>query len=217
MISEINGKLKQKKDSSVILDVNGMCYEVMIPPAVMKNLDTASGGAAVSLKIYHYYQMDPSKAIPVLVGFLNEIEKEFFEQFITVSGVGPKAACRALALPFATIASAIDRADMQVLKSLPGIGEQRAREIIAKLQGKVGKFGLIRDEQSGAAPKAKENIRDEALGVLLQLRYKRNEAADMIDRAMKRNPDASNCEEILNEVYRGSKVKGNGLRGMGKG
>jgi Holliday junction DNA helicase RuvA len=149
--------------------------------------------------------MDPSKAIPVLVGFLNEIEKEFFEQFITVSGVGPKAACRALSLPFATIADAIDRADMAVLKSLPGIGEQRAREIIAKLQGKVGKFGLIKDSSDGSAPKVKDDIKEGALGVLLQLRYKRSEASDMIEKALRRNPNASSCEEILNEVYRGSK------------
>lgn len=208
MISYISGKIRKKKDLSVIIDVNGISYEVMIPPAVMKGIEKSENpDGTVTLITYHYYQMDPSKAIPVLVGFLNEIEKEFFEQFITVSGVGPKAACRALSVPFSTIADAIDRSDMSVLKSLPGIGEQRAREIIAKLQGKVGKFGLIRDEQSGAAPKVKENIRDEALGVLLQLRYKKSEALDMIDKAMKLNPNASTCEEILNEVYKGSKRK----------
>src|SRR3989338_5611718 len=116
----------------------------MIPAAVMKGLDRAQGeDGTVALITYHYYQMDPSKAVPVLVGFVNEIEKEFFEQFITVSGIGPKAACRALSMPFSVIADAIDKADIALLKSLPGIGEQRAREIIAKLQGRVGKFGLI--------------------------------------------------------------------------
>ncbi|MCX5667591.1 MAG: helix-hairpin-helix domain-containing protein, partial [Candidatus Omnitrophica bacterium] len=169
MISEINGKLKQKKDASVILDVNGMCYEVMIPPAVMKNLDTASGGTAMSLKVYHYYQMDQSKAIPVLVGFLNDIERDFFEQFITVSGVGPKAACRALSLSFPVIAEAIDKGDMALLKTLPGIGEQKAREIVAKLQGKVGKFCLMKDRASPGLPKIKEDIKEEALNVLVQL------------------------------------------------
>lgn len=206
MISEINGKLKQKKDSSVILDVNGMCYEVMIPPAVMKNLDVVSGGdAAISLKVYHYYQMDQSKAIPVLVGFLNDIERDFFEQFITVSGVGPKAACRALSLSFPVIAEAIDNGDMALLKTLPGIGEQKAREIVAKLQGKVGKFCLMKDRASRDLPKIKEDIKEEALNVLVQLQYKKNEAGDMIEKAIRRNPKVSSCEEILNEVYKGSK------------
>jgi Holliday junction DNA helicase RuvA len=206
VISEINGKLKKKKDSSVILDVNGICYEVMIPPAVMKNLDEASGDSiTISLKIYHYYQMDQSKAIPVLVGFLNDIERDFFEQFITVSGVGPKAACRALSLSFSVIAEAIDKGDMSLLKTLPGIGEQKAREIVAKLQGKVGKFCLMKDRPFSETPKIKEDIKEEALNVLVQLQYKKGEAGDMIEKAIRRNPKVSSCEEILNEVYKGSK------------
>ena len=208
MISHISGKIKKRKTSSVIIDANGLSYEVLIPPAVMKGLDSAkSEDGAIELITYHYYQMDPSKAIPVLVGFLNEIEKEFFEQFITVSGVGPKAACRALTLSFSVIADAIDRGDMALLKTLPGIGEQKAREIIAKLQGKVGKFGLIRDQSTGDLPKTKEDIREEALSVLLQLQYKKNEASEMIQKAIARNPKVETCEDILNEVYKGSKNK----------
>ena len=206
MISEINGKLKKKKDSSVILDVNGICYEVMIPPAVMKNLGETNGDSmTISLKIYHYYQMDQSKAIPVLVGFLNDVERDFFEQFITVSGVGPKAACRALSLSFSVIAEAIDKGDMSLLKTLPGIGEQKAREIVAKLQGKVGKFCLMKDRSSAGLSKIKEDIKEEALNVLVQLQYKKNEAGEMIEKAIRRNPKVSSCEEILNEVYKGSK------------
>src|SRR3990167_5578931 len=187
----------------------GICYEILIPPAVMKTLNKAdTNDGAISLKIYHYYQMDPSKAIPVLVGFANEVEKEFFEQFITVSGVGPKAACRALTLSFSVIAEAIDKGDMALLKTLPGIGEQKAREIIAKLQGKVGKFCLIQDRIAENPPKAEEDIKEDALNVLLQLQYKKNEAKDMIEKAVRRNPKASSCEEILNEVYKGSKSRG---------
>lgn len=206
MISHISGKVKKTKDSSIVIDVNGISYEVLIPPMVMKSLESSKApDGTLSLVTYHYYQMDQSKAIPVLVGFSNEIEKEFFEQFITVSGVGPKAACRALVLSFSTIADAIDRADMALLKTLPGIGEQKAREIIAKLQGKVGKFCLMQDKFTKEEPKIKDDIKEEALGVLIQLQYKRNEAKDMIEKAVHRNPKASSCEEILNEVYKGSK------------
>ena len=206
MISQISGKIKKRKPSSVEIDVNGLSYEVLIPPAVMKGIDKAKAeDGNISLITYHYYQMDQSKAIPVLIGFLNEIEKDFFEQFITVSGVGPKAACRALTLAISEIAAAIDRGDMTVLKSLPGIGEQKAREIVAKLQGKVGKFALMQDKFSGDTPEGKEDIKEEALSVLLQLQYKKNEAQEMIAKAFKRNPKIASCEEILNEVYRGSK------------
>ncbi|MBU0881679.1 MAG: hypothetical protein KKE81_05725 [Candidatus Omnitrophica bacterium] len=208
MIAYISGKIRKKKQLSIIIDVGGISYEVMMPSAIMRGLDrTRCEDGVITLITYHYYQMDPSKAIPVLVGFLNEIEKEFFEHFITVSGVGPKAACRALIRPFSVIAAAIDRGDMAMLKTMPGIGEQKAREIIAKLQGKIGKFGLIQDGGDQAVPDAKEDIKEEAASLLVQLQYKRSEARDMVEAAIKRNPKASNCEEILNEVYRGSKVR----------
>jgi len=206
MISEINGKIKKKKESSVIIDCNGISYEILVPPAVMKAIDSAKlPDGSINLITYHYYQMDPSKAMPVLVGFLNEIEREFFEQFIKVSGVGPKAACKALSLSFSSIADAIDNGDMALLKTLPGIGEQKAREIIAKLQGKVGKFCLMQDKGFEGTADVKDDIKEEALNVLLQLQYKKNEAKEMIEKAVKRNPNAASCEEILNEVYKGSK------------
>jgi holliday junction DNA helicase RuvA len=206
MISNIAGKIKKKKETSLVIDLSGVSYEVLIPPAVMKSIDAAKKeDGTVELVTFHYYQMDKSKAIPVLIGFLNDIEKDFFELFITVSGVGPKAACKAMSIPFSLIAEAIDKGDMRLLKTLPGIGEQKAREIIAKLQGKVGKFGLIQDRNLADMPKIKEDIRQEALSVLLQLQYKRGEAENMINKAVLNNPKASTCEDILNEVYKGVK------------
>jgi holliday junction DNA helicase RuvA len=203
MISHITGKLKKKKDLSVVIDVGGISYEVMVPAVVIQSLDKARReDGSFELVTYHYYQMDPSKAIPVLIGFVNEIEKEFFEKFITVSGVGPKAACKALNISFSAIASAIDRGDMTLLKTLPGIGEQRAREIIAKLQGKVGKFALIQDGSVAGPVTGKDDIKEEAINVLLQLQYKRKEAEEMIEKAVRRNVKLSSCEELLNEVYK---------------
>lgn len=203
MISHICGKVVERKDGQVILEVQGLSYEVWLPPAVANALDGNLGTDGVlKLVTYHYHQVDQSRAIPVLIGFLNEIEKDFFEQFITVSGIGPKAACRALSMPFSVIADAIDRADMDLLRSLPGIGEQRAREIVAKLQGKVGRFGLIQDKDVKPAARIKDDIRQEALEVLLQLQYKKKEAEEMISKAISRSPGLCTCEEILNEVYR---------------
>jgi Holliday junction DNA helicase RuvA len=101
----------------------------------------------ITMLTYHYHQVEQSKSVPILIGFLSQVEKDFFEIFITVSGIGPRAALRALNRPISSIARAIDEGDLGFLKSLPGIGEQRAKEIVAKLQNKVGRFGLIRDHQ----------------------------------------------------------------------
>jgi len=201
MISRICGKIKEFRESGILLDTGSLTYEILIPPAIMSSME-AKGGDDIELITYHYFQTDPSKSVPVLIGFLNEIEKEFFEKFISVSGVGPKAACKALTLPFSMIAEGIDRSDTQLLKKLPGIGEQRAREIIAKLQGRVGKFGLIKDKAVNKSAEAKENIKEEALSVLLQLQYKRKEAEQMVDIAVSRNPAIKTSEDLLNEVYR---------------
>ncbi len=204
MICKISGKLVDKKEDSVVLDVNGICYEVLIPGAVMNSLDAQIKDGALSLIIYHYLQVEPSRGFPFLIGFLNDIEKEFFEKFITVSGIGPKAAVRALKMSISTIAQAIDTGDVSTLKSLPGIGEQRAREIVAKLQGKVGKFGLIQDgaENTAKSRNGKEDVEQEALGVLLQLQYKKIEAKNMIQAALTRNSDIKTSEDLLNEVYK---------------
>ncbi|MCX5715383.1 MAG: helix-hairpin-helix domain-containing protein [Candidatus Omnitrophica bacterium] len=197
MISYICGKLVEKRDLSVLLELNGISYEIMVPPAIMSTIETnIQTDGSLRLVTYHYHQVDQSRSLPMLIGFLNEIEKDFFEQFITVSGIGPKAACRAMSMPFSVIADAIDRGDLVLLKTLPGIGEQRAREIVAKLQGKVARFALIQD-RNVVVPKVKEDIRQEALSVLLQLQYKKKEAEDMLDAAVARNPEVKSCEDIV--------------------
>jgi len=204
MISYISGKIKKRAEDCLIIDVGGLCYEVLIPRAIMNVLSgNLSSDDSIELVTYHYFHVEPSRSKPILIGFLNEIERDFFEQFITVSGVGPKAAVRALSLPISVIAEAIDEGNLGLLKTLPGIGQQRAREIVAKLQGKVGKFCLIQDRvSSGVIPSATDDIQDEAMAVLLQLQYKKPEAKKMIMRAIESNPQINSAEEILNQVYR---------------
>jgi len=219
MISRISGAILGETDVALFIGAGDLCYEVLVPLAIMKVIKNGGGMAPetvcvgsgdkneqkrnINLVTYHYYQMEPSRAIPVLIGFSNEIEKEFFEKFISVSGVGPKAACKALTEPFSAIAGAIDSGDVAFLKRLPGIGQQRARLIVAKLQGKVGKFGLIQDAREEAPGEKYDNVKYEALEVLLQLQYKRHEAENMIRKASERQPDLKTSEELLNEVYKG--------------
>ncbi len=203
MIAKIRGKLVERREGLLLIDVGGICYEVLVPPTTLQRLDEGlTPEGVVSLITYHYLQVEPARNTPVLIGFLSEVEKEFFEQFITVSGIGPRAALKALSEPISYIARAIDEGDMAFLKSLPGIGDQRARLIIAKLQNKVGKFGLVKDTRITARPDKAGDIEEEALAVLTQLQYKRPEAEGMIRKAMQRKSGISSTEELLNEVYR---------------
>ncbi len=207
MISRISGLVTEKGSNYLVLDLGGLSYEVLIPACVMQGLDAAMNAEGrISLLTYHYYQVDQAKSIPILIGFLNQVEKDFFEIFITVSGIGPRAALKALNKPISLIAKAIDEADLVSLKSLPGIGEQRAKEIVAKLQNKVGKFGLIQDRAIEEKVIGK-NISEEALDVLLQLEYKRSQALGMIKKVLELNSQVNTTEELLNLVYKQKRTR----------
>lgn len=205
MISRIRGQVREVGDWHVLLEVNGISYEVLMPASILRALSGQMGpDGDIELVTFHYQQLDVGRGIPMLIGFLNEIEREFFLRFISVSGVGPRAALKAMALPMAAIAQAIDEGDLGLLRSLPGIGEQRAKEIVAKLQGKVGKYALI--QSKGTAESTRDAgmaaLEEEAIAILVQLEYKKSEAKQMVEAAIERNPKAKTAEELLNEVYR---------------
>ncbi len=205
MICRLRGIVREQAENALVLDVNGLSYQVFIPLSILHALlDKLSPEGELELVTFHYQQLDVGRSIPVLIGFSNEVEREFFERFITVSGIGPKAALRALAQPIPTIARAIDEGNLTLLKSLPGIGEQRAKEIVAKLQGKVGKYALIQTRGEGLPAPSQEQMTvvEEAVAVLVQLEYKKQEAKQMVDAALARSPKLKTAEELLNEVYR---------------
>ncbi len=207
MISRIAGKISEKGTNYLVLDLAGIGYDIFIPACVMQRIDeSTSADGKISLLTYHYYQVDQAKSIPILIGFLSQVEKDFFEVFITVSGIGPRAALKALNKPISLIAKAIDEGDLPFLKSLPGIGEQRAKEIVAKLQNKVGKFGLIQDRDTQIKTETR-GISEEALDVLLQLEYKRTEALSMIKKVLESDKQINTTEELLNLVYKQRRLK----------
>lgn len=207
MITRICGKIIERGANCLVIEIAGISYEVLMPAAVMQRLDeNVKQDGTISLITFHYHHIEPSRSIPVLIGFLNEIEKDFFETFITVSGIGPRAALKALNKPMSLIARAIDEGDLVFLKGLPGIGEQRAREIIAKLQNKVGRFGLIQDGRFKDESEKSKDIAEEALAVLTQLEYKKQEALKMIKQALQESGDIRTTEELLNRVYKQKKA-----------
>jgi Holliday junction DNA helicase RuvA len=209
VIVEITGELIEQRELSVILREGGLSYEVLVPRSVLGRLEeNRLSDGRIKLVTYYYHQITPAGAYPILVGFINEVERDFFLEFIKVSGIGPKAAVKAIDKPISMIAQAIDHGDVGFLKTLPGIGIQRAKEVVAKLQGKVGKFVLIQDQDKVAIKKRVDvdtgapNWQKEALDVLLQLQYKRGEAENMIHKVLERTKEISSAEQLLNEIYK---------------
>lgn len=204
MISYIRGSVAIQNESQVVVWTNGMGYEVMVPATVMNSLlkKTEEERRDVTLVTFHYVENNQSRMVPRLIGFTNEVEREFFELFITVANMGPKSAVRALSQSFHSIAEAIEQGDYRALSSLPGIGEKKARQIVATLQGKAGKFALLQDEEVTAGPTPKEDIETEAIEVLLQLGYRRSEAQEMVKRALEAaSPKPKSSEELIQVIY----------------
>ena len=207
MISRIRGMVREIRDLQALIEVSGISYDVFMPASLLRLLpERMTPAGEIELVTFHYQQLEVGRGIPVLIGFFNEVEREFFTRFISVAGVGPRAALKALTQPLALIAQAIDEGDMSMLRSLPGIGEQRAKEIVAKLQGKVGKYALMRTKDAAAVPTTAEGkateLEEEAVAILVQLEYKKPEARQMVRTALDRNPKVSSAEELLTEVYR---------------
>ena len=204
MIYKISGKLAKLEESRVIVDVGGIFYEISIAKTVFNRLKSIED-ASVELVIHHYFTIDKSKGLPALVGFIDELEKEFFEKFISVSGVGPKAALKAFDKPISTIARAIEEGNLSFLTSLVGIGNQRAKQIVAHLQGKVGRFALLPDQRSVQDEPKKNEVIEEAKQILKRLQYGNREVETMIEKAIKAKPSVNSSEELLNEIYRQKK------------
>ena len=200
MIGYLEGIIWKKEADRVLLLVQSVGYEVLLPAFLMETVSSKKGE---SLSLFIYYHQTERQPKPLLIGFLLEAEKEFFQQFITVEDVGVVKAVKALTLPIAKIARAIEAKDVNVLKNLKGIGGRTADKIIATLNGKMEKYVLIREDMP-MAPAVDENIEDQVLDVLVgQLGHKRMDAKQMIHAAFDRNPSIKTAEGLFEEIYRG--------------
>src|SRR6266699_3857930 len=156
MIATLRGHIRRKLEDRVVLECGGIGYEVFLPPIALRQLEGAEvGEKAPELELVIYYHATRDQPRPVLIGFTSDLDKEFFEKLITVKDIGPMIAARALAAPVAELAAAIARQDEKYLRALPGIGPQKAKNIVAQLQSKVAKFALAREGEAPTAPSPK--------------------------------------------------------------
>jgi len=206
MIRYIEGKLLKKEEDRIVVLTNGVGYEILLPAIIRQTFaPKRAGDEGEMVKLYIYYHQTERQPKPLLIGFNYEPEKEFFEKFITVEDIGPPTAVKALVLPIPKIARAIEERDSKVLESLKGIGKRTADKMIATLQGKVGKFALMREDQIQSEAEIVD-FRKQVEDVLVRdLGHKVGEAQKLVKEALLRNPNISTPEELFEEVYRGQK------------
>jgi Holliday junction DNA helicase RuvA len=212
MIATLTGRLRSRLEDRIVLEVGGVGYEVFLPPLALRALEGATAGVgdkASELQLVIYYHATRDQPRPVLIGFTSALDKEFFEKLITVKDIGPMVAARALAAPVAELAAAIARQDEKYLRALPGIGPQKAKNIVAQLQAKVAKFALAREGAveepvAGTTPADADGLREMVWEILVkQLGHRPSEASQLITDALRRRPSITAPEELFDEIYRG--------------
>ncbi len=212
MITRITGLLNRVLDEEVRLQVGALEYQVLVPEFVRRQVQGRLGNE-ITLHTSHYLDGNPmqGRVVPRLLGFLSEVELEFFELFCTVDKVGTRKAIKALVRPIREIANAIQRQDSKWLTTLPGVGAATAEQVIATLRRKVTRFALMptpseTPEEGGATPATviDGNVLEDAYQALLSVGHNPVEARNRLDKALAGGRTYKSVEDILLEIYKQS-------------
>ena len=206
MISALTVELRRVDEDRVHLQVGPLALELLVPASDVPLLQ-AGVGAEMTFHTLLYLEGDASggNIEPRLVGFLRPEDKRFFEKFITVKGIGPKKALKALALPTGDVAAAIENKDARFLVGLPQIGKRMAEQIVAELSGKVAEFVTVGSGATGkpaVGPGSRSAIEEDAISTLMALGERRLDAEHLLERARQSNGNLKTTEALVREMLR---------------
>lgn len=204
MITKISGTLVSLTETEAYFLIDHFEYEVGIPEFTRRQIQLQIG-QSVTLHTINYIEGNPqsgSRMTPRLIGFVSEIEKQFFELFCSVDGVGVKKALRAMVRPVPDIANAIEHQDVKTLATLPGIGAATAERIVAKLRRKMAKFALLVAQQDWEQSDAAEtSVFDETYQILLALGHSEADARKLLEKPSQSKKKFKDVEALLQAVY----------------
>lgn len=202
MITRVSGRLVGLTEVCATIQIGGFEYEVLVPDVVRRQLQAKLNGD-VSLRTIEYLEGNPQQGrlTPRIIGFAQEVEKEFFELFCSVDGLGVKKALRAMVRPVQEIGRSIEDQDVKNLSTLPGIGPAMAERIVAKLRRKMAKFALMIESQLPASDSASPDVMNEAYEALLSVGHSPQDARERIDTILESRKKFKSVEDILAEIY----------------
>lgn len=184
------------------LAVESFEYLIRIPEFVRRQLQ-GSVGESISLHTVHYLEGNPAQGrlTPRLVGFSNEAEREFFDLFCSVDGVGVSKALRAMVRPVQEVAATIEKQDAKGLSALPGIGPATSERIIAKLRRKVPKFALLVTHAQDFESQVERDVVNEVFDILRSLGHSESEARRLVDGTLATKTKFKDAESLIQAVY----------------
>jgi len=203
MIAHLSGTLLSKQATSVILDVNGVGYEITIPVSTFYDLEEP--GATVQLRVYTHVREDALQ----LYGFKTARERELFLRLISVSGIGPKLGITLLSgMSADEMIASIRTNNLARLTLIPGVGRKTAERLVMELRDKVASLSSAELEEelgakssAGASIPTEDSMRSDVLSALLNLGYQRSAAEKAVASAVDEGGDIS-VELILRRSLR---------------
>ena len=203
MIVRLTGTLIEVNEESIVIDRDGIAREVLVPHFAISEL-AAYRGQLVTLHTIQFYEGNHSSGhlVPRILGFLHPEDREFFTRFVSVKGIGPRKAMKALAEPVRRIASWIESGDARALARLPGIGNRAAELVIATLKGKMADLALAGDASAPSKTAQLSSAQRDALEVLVAWGDPRGDAERWLERAGQLHPDLKSPDEWVRVAYR---------------
>ena len=203
MIKKISGLLEKVDSTAIELAIGPVVHEVLVPELVRRELQHKVG-QTVTLHTLEFLEGNPTRGnlVPRLVGFLSQVEREFFDLILEVDGVGVRKALRAMVRAVGEIATAIEEQDATLLATLPGMGAATAERMIAKLRRRMPKFALLvaRESPGEAGPGA--DVLLETFEVLRSLGHSESDARRLVDSLREGRKKYRDVQESLEAIYR---------------
>lgn len=204
MIVSLTGKLLRVGEEAVVIEVVPFEYEVLVADYTRRQLQPKLGQdiRLPTLEFIDGNAAQGGRLTPRLIGFLTEPERQFFELFCSVDGVGTKKALRAMVRPVKELAVLIEQQDVKALSALPGVGPATSERIIAKLRRKMPRFALMVDRgQVGDAPDLSAAVVTDTFDALLALGHNESDARTLIDEAIAGGKKFKDSESLLTAIY----------------
>jgi Holliday junction DNA helicase RuvA len=184
MIGYLQGHLIRTTPERLLLDVQGVGYEVHIPLSTYYEIEKRGGSERVALFIHTHMREDGI----ALFGFWTEREKALFEKLIGVGGIGPRLARVILSgMPPDDLLAAIAAGDVGRLSTIPGVGKKTAERMVLELKDKMRELAAELPEQAAAAPPADQDV----VSALVNLGYKTAQAERAVADVRRERPDAA--------------------------
>jgi Holliday junction DNA helicase RuvA len=212
VLTKVRGILQTVADESLTLLIDPIEIEVLIPEHTRRQVQSRLG-EPITLHTILYIEGGSmvSRLLPRLVGFTSPIDREFFEIFCSVDGVGARKALRAMVRPVRELARSIQDQDVKLLATFPGIGEATAERIVAKLRRKVGKFALIVSpetavaasvaDSNGAPENAEPDVIRDTYAALLSVGHSESDARQAIDRVLAGKKKFKSVADMIEAIY----------------